>query len=342
MRDFLFIIPKYDMSRIMMALPEDIDGKPVSIQSYPFLGVYYLASVLLQKGYRVDILDITASGLDMDGVINKIKSLQPKIIGIYTSSFSLHYTYNLISRIKSISSLPVILGGPHLSGDPASLVTLGADYALIGEAMHTLPVLVQGILDKGKINFDIPNLYVNREGEVLSPDHLSLNSPIAMYSEYEFDSVCSYNYKNPFTDLRSASVIYSLGCPFNCIFCMTSSEVRYRCVDSMIKEIRSLYQRGIRYIQFQDDSFTLRKKEVVGLCDSLKNEGMDLVWNCTTRADLVDFKTFKRIKEAGCDLVKIGVESANPKLRNLVLKKSIKDEDILKAFRMLGDLGFRT
>jgi len=137
-------------------------------------------------------------------------------------------------------------------------------------------------------------------------------------------------------------MMFSLGCPYKCTFCITDKEVRYRPIDTVIQEIKYLLKQGAGYIQFQDDSFTIRKDLVKELCRKIVSEKLDFVWDCTTRADLVDIDTFKSIKKAGCKLVKIGIETADESLRNSVLKKHLANQSIVKAFQILRGLGFDT
>ena len=67
---------------------------------------------------------------------------------------------------------------------------------------------------------------------------------------------------------------------------------------------------------------------------------------CLLRADIIasDKKYAFKLAEAGCRSVFFGIESGNEILRNKVLKKQLKDEQVLKAAELLHEAGikFRT
>lgn len=342
MKDIILIIPKYDMSRIMANLIEEPEKISTNLQVYPFMGVGFLADILEKNNISTGILDITAEKLGINDAVERIFIDSPSIIGIYVSSFALNYTFKLIKLIKLRSDIPVLIGGPHVTGDPNSLLSLGANYALSGEAMHTLPRLVHSLLDNNQDLHKIPNLYINNSGTIQYPEAVIEYSPLELYDKYRLDMMPSDSYYSPFSIHKTASIIFSFGCPFKCIFCMTPGKIRYRSVDTLMNELEYLKGLGVKYVQFQDDTFTLNPDKVKNLCARMVEKQIGLKWNCTTRADLVNKELLDIMKKSGCNLVYIGIESQNTSHRNNILRKALSDEDIIKGINLIKNAAMKT
>ena len=70
----------------------------------------------------------------------------------------------------------------------------------------------------------------------------------------------------------------------------------------------------VSLVRFQDDTFTLNKQRALDICNGILEKGLDIKWVCDTRVDKIDVELLKRMKEAGCSRVKIGVESGSDEI----------------------------
>lgn len=131
-------------------------------------------------------------------------------------------------------------------------------------------------------------------------------------------------------------ILTSRGCPFNCIYCMSSKlwgkKVRFRSPEKVFKEIKYRYQKfGVRSFKFNDDTFTLNRGRLEKLCTLIIKEKMKIKWECDTRADTLNEEVLTIMKSAGCFQLNIGVESGSEKILNFI-KKGESLEAIKKAF----------
>jgi radical SAM superfamily enzyme YgiQ (UPF0313 family) len=131
--------------------------------------------------------------------------------------------------------------------------------------------------------------------------------------------------------LYKSSIICSRGCPFNCRFCsvtkMWGARCRFRSVESVITELKEMNTKyDITYVSFWDDTFTLNKRFVKRLCDSILKENLNLRWTCYSRVDTVSKNLLKLMKKAGCIAIFYGVESGSEKVLHIVGKKLILNE----------------
>jgi radical SAM superfamily enzyme YgiQ (UPF0313 family) len=90
---------------------------------------------------------------------------------------------------------------------------------------------------------------------------------------------------------------------------------------------------GARHFNFLDDTLTIRKKNLLQLCEMMIRAKWDIEWRCTARVDTVDLELLQTMQRAGCRMVTYGVESGDPRiLRNI--RKNIDLEQVRDAFRL--------
>jgi radical SAM superfamily enzyme YgiQ (UPF0313 family) len=67
-------------------------------------------------------------------------------------------------------------------------------------------------------------------------------------------------------------------------------------------------------------------------------ERLNINWSCATRVNLIDSELLKQMKLAGCNLIKIGIESGSKRILK-ILQKDISIEQIREASRLLNRSG---
>lgn len=116
------------------------------------------------------------------------------------------------------------------------------------------------------------------------------------------------------------AVLYtSLGCPFNCSFCINAlfgkRTIRYRSVDRVVEEIDFLVNNyGVRNIKIADEMFALDEKRIANLCDSIISRRYDLNMWAYARVNTVSERMLGKMKEAGINWVAYGFESGNDRV----------------------------
>jgi anaerobic magnesium-protoporphyrin IX monomethyl ester cyclase len=108
-------------------------------------------------------------------------------------------------------------------------------------------------------------------------------------------------------------IMTSRGCPFSCSFCVTETrQVRYRSIEHILTEVRHVKAAyGTTQFSFKDDSFTVNPKRVSEFCSALVGENLHIGWECNTRVDLVNEDMLIGMKKAGCNSIKVGIESGS-------------------------------
>ena len=91
-----------------------------------------------------------------------------------------------------------------------------------------------------------------------------------------------------------------------------------------------------RYIEFVDDAMTVNQKQIMKLCQTIKDRKLDLEWSCITRVDSVTPSLLENMKEAGCTMVNYGLESGN----DLTLRRINKGYTRIAMRKMLYHIHF--
>jgi radical SAM superfamily enzyme YgiQ (UPF0313 family) len=112
----------------------------------------------------------------------------------------------------------------------------------------------------------------------------------------------------------------------------------------VIEELRGVKDEyGLELVYFQDDTWVLNKKWLYEFLPRYKKE-VGLPFIAYVRANMVDDELAFKLKDAGCRVVDMGVETGDETRRNAILRKGITDNDLVTAARLFRKykLRFRT
>ncbi|MDZ4199293.1 MAG: radical SAM protein [Kiritimatiellia bacterium] len=118
------------------------------------------------------------------------------------------------------------------------------------------------------------------------------------------------------------------GCPFGCAFCAyRRNRIRYHSPKRVVEELRMLKDKfGLRSFLLFDDVVGLDEQRFMRILDGIIEARLDLQWACCTRANLLTRDAARRMKEAGCVEVAVGIESGDPEVLERTGKKITLDQ----------------
>jgi len=269
------------------------------------------------------------------------RDFKPDLVGITFLSTKLAAVQHLVDISRRLfPGVPVVLGGAHSAILPGSSLELtGADFVVLGEGEATFAELAAA-LEAGRRDFsEIQGLaFRGKDGKtVITPPRPLLPDLDAL----PFPDRESLRRAESYRPDDMSMIMTSRGCPFNCAFCTSIWErsLRERSIPNIVDEIEHLIERyGARKIFFKDDTFTLNRKRVFEFCDDLKRRGIKIAWECLTRIELVDEELVLRMREAGMDALKIGIETGSQRLLQ-VTRKNITLDQIHRGAAVLNRLG---
>ena len=322
---------------------------------YP-IGVALLAAVVRKKlGWRVSIIDTTFNS-DMGEVRKILEFSQPDVVGVGMSTLMLGEGLEICEMAHQMGA-KVIAGSAHPSMFPAEIMQHEfMDAVIIGEGEFPLINLlkmwqsrlshtVQGAHVRNRLTGEIYES--NERDPVVDLDALPFPAWDLIDMEAYFDAWGQLDSVQP--GLRGVNLSGSRGCPFTCTFCaetlheMFGRKLRQRSPESIVAELLELKsQYNIEAFWLTDDTFTTNRKYVEHFCDVLKNSGLNLLWGCTTRANLIPEYLIERMQEVGLRKVGIGLESATERIREGIYEKAVSDGEVSLTVNALYKHGVQT
>ena len=298
--------------KVLLIQPPVRDFYQTPIRTQP-IGLAYLAASLEQNSFEVEILDCQVTtqkksmpvpekfshikefyprgdlspfrlfgeyyhfGLSYEEVSERIRQSNADAIGI-SSQFTPYCAEALTvaSLVKSINpELPVIMGGAHVSAVPEDvLMHPSVDYAVLGEADDTLPLLLQRI-KQDKLPDDIEGIGYKINGTPrIKPRRCFINELDSLpFPARHLLDFSRYTIKGkPYTVL-----ITSRGCPQRCTYCSVSRVMgetfRVRSPEKVLQEVKHCKEEyGISLFDIEDDNFTLDQKRALQILNLLIEE----------------------------------------------------------------------
>jgi anaerobic magnesium-protoporphyrin IX monomethyl ester cyclase len=316
-----------------------------------------IASYLRRLGWNVAILDCEALGLSIEAIVNEVRILSPRLIAsvVYGQqpSSSTHNMYGAMMLMKALSSLdiPKIFVGPHPSALPKQTVLEDiTSYVCQGEGPVTLHELLKlrNLKDFNDLTH-VPGLWFfnTTSNDVCStkPAPLLINLdvempnvafdllPIEKYRTANWHSWPNYNRTQPF-----AAIYTSLGCPFQCSFCMinapfnngdnNNNKFRHWSPEHIIKTLDKLADMGIVNLKIADELFVLKPPHFLNLCKLIYQRGHKFnIW-AYSRIDTLKPQYLEWLKKAGVNFLGLGIESGNKTIRKEITKGKFEEVDI--------------
>ena len=306
----------------------------------PPLGIAYLAAILEDKGHKVSIIDAFSEMLDMNSLEQRIKAFSPDIIGITGMTPVIDNAFRVVKASRKYAR-HIIIGGPHVSvvGNKIFNQCSDIDYAIQGEGEMSLSLLLDA-LESNKDISNIPGLITRDFENPPAPFVDNLDSlPFPARHLLPND-----RYRYILSAGKVTTMFTSRGCPYHCIFCdkaVFGSIWRCRSASNVLDEIELVNKDfRIKSIIFYDDLFTLKKERVIEICQGILERGLRIEWKCEGRVNIVDEKTLRWMKKAGCSMIAYGVESGNQKGLDY-LNKGTRVEQIRKAFELTRKAGIK-
>jgi anaerobic magnesium-protoporphyrin IX monomethyl ester cyclase len=324
----------------------DEDAKEQQIMKpYAPLGLLYLSSHLRAKGYAVDLYDSTfGSRADLLGILQQG---EPGVLGIYANLLTRGSVLNLLTSARTFG-WRVILGGPEPSNYAEEFLRAGAELIVAGEGETTLERLLACNFDPSSFA-SIPGLIMcGLAGEVVRTDPAQLISDLDSQPWPDRERIDLPRYLATWRKHHgtgSLSVITARGCPYRCNWCSHSvygMTHRRRSPQSVAQEVEWLLERyQPDMLWMADDVFTIHPGWLFEYAAELKRRGIQIPFECITRADRMNEKIVATLREIGCMRVWIGSESGSQRILD-AMQRGVTVEQVRNAVELCRNHGIQS
>ena len=358
---------------------------------YAGIGTPYWALLLSQscrsQGYKVGILDILAEGISRKDAVERIKTLNPRLISVCVYGENVNSGTTQMSGAVKLANLikesgvdiPISFVGSHVQALPYKVLSEepNIDIIFTNEGVYSLwnILKLKDLTDKkqletingiGFIKDGKP--YLTQPEKIVPNDRMDLDLPgyawdLLPYKETPFDLYRSPMWHGEYDhDKRTpyAALYTSLGCVFQCEFCMINilnrddneeigvagnyNKMRFWSPEFIIKEFDKLIEMGVETIRIADEMFLLNPKYYIPLVDLLaeRNKKDNLrIW-AYSRVDTIRRPgILKNLRKAGIKWLCLGIESADRNVRLEISKGKFEDVNIVEVVNQIheADIG---
>jgi len=302
------------------------------------IGILSMAAFIQDTDHEVFVHDCLGPGAPLGPEANAgiILSHEPDLVGFSCTTSAFHDAHEMATLIKeSRPSIRTVFGGVHISAVRGELLRRFAaiDYLSLGEGELTLRDLANGV-PPGEIS----GLGWRDGDEIVENaprDHIR-DLDVLPFPAYEKLDRFPGGYRLPpfsYVKIPGATLITSRGCVYQCSYCDRSvfkRGFRSNSADYIYEHMKYLATRfGVKHVNVYDDLFTTNKKRITALCERLASEPLGLRFNCAVHAGHTDDDLLEMLKEAGCLMISIGMESGDEEIlarhKNTVTLDQVKD-----------------
>lgn len=333
--------------KILFIVPEikSMFGTEKGIPIHPHVGIAYLISILKQNHYQYQVIDCGVESNWSKQLKNVIDNFSPDIIGVTGFSYAYNYLYQTIKKIKAITTIPIILGGPHVSANKEKILKeTKVNFAMYGESEISLINFLEIFSSKKPDYSKVPNLiWQNKNKTIINPSspliyHLD-NIPFPDYESFKLNKYLCY-------DQKIIPIITSRGCPYGCNYCSVKLSMgqsfRPRSPQNVIDEITYWYKKGFTNFDVNDDCFTLDVNRAEKICDLIIKNKLKIKFQLYNgiRVNNITLKLLKKLKKAGCFFIAYGCESGSQQTLNRI-KKNITLDQVRQAVKFTNQANIR-
>lgn len=316
-----------------------IEPGPPGFHVYSFirqvrLGLPLLGTLLRDRGHDVRVYVESLGEVDWQRVE------ESDLVGISTITSTAMKAYRYAERARR-AGVPVVMGGPHVTFEAKEALEF-ADYVVRGEGEDAILELVGQLEGAGDLQAILGLSYRSAEGEERHNSPRPLRETLSDLPLPDLSLIENHGKITPTPFLTSR------GCPYDCEFCsvieMFGRKVRTVDPEWVIEGIRLAEPKNLF---FYDDNFIMSKRGAKALLARMTRENLGIPFSAQIRVDSVckggrvDHDLLRLLKEAGCYLVYLGLESVNPATLAAFNKRQSVD-DIAGGLAALHEYGIRT
>jgi len=340
-------------AKVMLIQPPQLLFNKNFKRCVPPLGMAYIAAVLEKDNFDVRILDAYVEGfenekpagdfilvgLDWDEVRERVKEFNPTFVGVSgmfdSQDKNVLTTCRLIKEINP--NIKVFIGGSYPTYSTEQVLKIeDIDFVVLHEAEYTVRELLNKLLNNEDIS-GIPGLGFKQNGEIRinrevkwieNIDELPMPArhllPMEKYIKINLPH-SPFSMKN-----RVTQMVGSRGCTAKCIFCTSvkfwGDKFRVRNPKLVVDEMEHLIKEyGIEEIQWDDDNFSLDKKNCHGILDEMIKRNVKLKWATPNGIAVwaLDEELIDKFAKTGCYQLSFAIESGNQEFLLKNIKKPL-------------------
>jgi radical SAM superfamily enzyme YgiQ (UPF0313 family) len=316
---------------------------------YEYFGVMYMSAYLKDNGHDCDVLVEFAE----KNWVEALERYNPDLIAFSVLTGSYKWALSKAAFLKEKYNTPIVFGGVHVFLNPDKTIQEDAvDIICTGEGEIPLKELCDSI-DKGKLDDNTKGFWFKMADGTIKKNPAS--KLIEDLDSLPFADRQIY-WKYPSIAKRTIiPMLGSRGCPYVCSYCFIPAAkkvfagqgkfIRERSPQNILDEVEHCLKLSPhrQMIHFVEDHFGNNRAvalEVLRGVSKMKNGTMQ--WGGAIRIERVNNEEYVReLSKTNHGLFGIAVECGDEKYRKEVLKRDVKNQEIIEAAALARKYGIR-
>ncbi|MGR3220983.1 MAG: B12-binding domain-containing radical SAM protein [Candidatus Anammoxibacter sp.] len=312
-------------------------------------GVAYLVPIVKKNSFNVVFIDM-ANDITEEEFKKQIEDLNPSIVGFSFTSLQTKYLIKYSKAIENITDCLQIAGGVGATLDPKGILPQTAvDGFVIGEGEIPLDSLLKTI-NNGEDIYNTEGICWHKDGKIIKTGTPQFTRDLDQldfpdYSIFERDLVITGTSMN-------LNIMLSRGCPYSCTYCSNSAirEVysnyngyfRMPSVEFCINLVKDTVKQypETQFISFEDDLLIAKKEWFLSFADEYRKQ-IGIPYRANVRTECINDEIIKALKDSGCAVGFLGLESGNEQIRKTLLKRHHSNEMLIERALMVKDAGIK-
>jgi radical SAM superfamily enzyme YgiQ (UPF0313 family) len=312
------------------------------------LGVLCVAAAARAAGHELELLDLGLARQPQRDLARALQTrkFQAVAFGIrnldncwaFAPRFYLEETRQLAEITRRHFHGPLILGGSGFSVAPRGWMRrLGADYGIIGEGERTFPELLRRLEEGISLTGMESVLAASKDGSRADAGPVWATRQVNELPPPAHELCCysAYLRRGGFVSIQTKR-----GCPFKCSYCvyplLEGRAYRLRAPEAIVDEIQRVAARGSLHFFFVDSVFNHPPAHALAICRELGRRRLPIQWSAFCNPTGFDAELAHAMKEAGCNGVEFGLDSASDKMLD-ALRKPFGQREIQTALLAARD-----
>ncbi|MCX6710289.1 MAG: radical SAM protein [Candidatus Woesearchaeota archaeon] len=296
----------------------------------------------MAEGQRKDI-----SEKRIDEFVREVAKTECEIVGISVHVMAIDVANRISSALRKLMpEIKIIYGGPYLSREflllsqkNKEILSLDADAYTFGEGEETLSEIVRNLGLRSEIG-NVRGAFIKKDDALI---YCGEREKIIDIDSLPFPDFSDFPPEN-YLEKATLPIMFSRGCLNRCSFCRDCAlwgKYRARKAQSIFAEMKQqMKSYDARNFNCNDLMLNGDLEMLNELSELIISNGLNVGWGgmAITREDM-SISFLKKLKQAGCTNMDIGIESGSEKIRRKMGKSPLQIAE--KSIRAIHEAGIR-
>lgn len=324
--------------KVCMVIPPKVEGKYIHREDkhvsmhdeifVPYTAPLHYALIKQEiKNVEISLIEAQRDDLSLENVLLKLDEINPDIVVTYLGWVSIPWDRKVAET--KYPTIAIIVQQWIDQMEAVKMYELKNRYTLFKEIEAPLIETLKEFQSSRKVE-NASGVIVNHNNSyklTSMPNLFDMSKlPLPDFKSFELEKYFEIRKKYlPAHRVKMAYLNTMKSCPYKCSFCGQSNDgtkVRYQSADYVVSQLKFLNEEyGITKFEFIDNVHTTSKRRAKELAEKIISENLKIEYSVNDRLGRYDKELAELMKQSGCFEVRVGIETIDPKLQELMNKK---------------------